>query len=73
MYDKVVIWKDEHGHESVFPAWTRPDGTLVDLTDYEGCFNIQALRKAGVREEVIQAACESKPLGYALIKEPENF
>lgn len=66
-YDQVVVWKDAKGHQSAFPGWTREDGLLVDLTDFEGHFDMEWLRTAGVPENVIESACESKPQGYALL------
>jgi len=74
-FDRAVSW---NGH--YFPAWSREDGTLVDLrlfgkgqTDAYGFlggeleFQPSKLRELGIPEEILAAAGESKPPGFVLL------
>jgi len=60
-----VQWGD-----AAFPAWVRPDGTLVDLRNYEKAFPAEwqaHLRAIGVPDPVMESARGSQPVGFALL------
>jgi hypothetical protein len=74
-FDCAVRW---NGH--YFPAWSREDGTLIDLrlfgegqSDAYGFlggeleFQPSKLRELGIPEEILAAASQSKPPGFVLL------
>ena len=54
-----------------WPAWRRPEGLLVDLRlfgpDGREGYDPGRLRAAGVHEDLVRAAGESKPEGFVLL------
>jgi len=70
MYDRVVTINNTH-----WPAYRKPDATLVDLRmfDLNDCkanlrlvFRPEKLRELGIPDALIEAAAKSDPQGFLL-------
>lgn len=67
-----------------FPAWDRPDGTLIDLRLFERLqdrgdhvkpvqtYQPAKLREIGVPEFYVEAAAKSDPQGFVLIQKEDT-
>ena len=68
-FDSVVTWKKD-GDPASFPACSRPDGTLVDLRDYDRAYPERwqaGLVSKGVPPHIVKAGLESSPVGFVLL------